>query len=170
MHVGYQVYAVTTIRSLRPDEGLLLKRLRLDALKDSPDSFSPLYEEYSDRDDDYWHSAAERSGATEGFDLFIAKNGHTPCGLVSGHADENRIGHIGAMWVSPVMRGKGLGKALLNHVLGYLQHQGCQTIKLTVTETNQTAINLYTSSGFTMTGDRGPLRRDSPLSNRDMVR
>jgi len=163
---------MTHIRPLAAHEGLLLKNLRLGALKDSPDSFSPLYEEYNDRDDSYWFNSAEQAAATEGFELFIAETdeGETPCGLVSGHADKNGVGHIGAMWASPVVRGKGVGKALLDQVLKYLQDQGCETIKLTVTETNQVAINLYAGLGFTITGNDEPLREGSQLKNLEMVR
>jgi ribosomal protein S18 acetylase RimI-like enzyme len=163
---------MTQIRPLAAHEGLLLKSLRLGALKDSPDSFSPLYEDYSDRDDTYWLNAAEQAAATEGFELFVAETGEgeTPCGLVSGHADNNGIGHIGAMWTSPDVRGKGVGKALMHQVLEYLQDQGCQTIKLTVTETNQVAINLYKGLGFILTGNHEPLRDGSELKNLEMVR
>jgi ribosomal protein S18 acetylase RimI-like enzyme len=158
------------IRSIAADEGLLLRKLRLGALKDSPDSFSPLYENYVDRDDSYWISLAERTAATENFRFFFAERGDTPCGLVSGYADADSVGHIGAMWASPDVRGTGVGKALLNHVLGYLEDQGCQTIKLTVTETNQTAISLYTGLGFAMTGNSEPLREGSSLENLEMAR
>lgn len=160
------------VRPLKADEGLLFKKLRLGALQDSPDAFSPLFEDFSDRDDAYWHNSVKRSVKTEGYELFIAEIGNidTPCGLVSGHADEYSEGHIGAMWVSPAVRGEGVGKALLNHVIEYLLQQGCRKIKLTVTETNLVAINLYTRQGFIMTGNSEPLRQGSALENLEMVR
>jgi len=76
----------------------------------------------------------------------------------------------GAMWASPEVRGKGVGRALLHHVLIYLQDQGCHKIKLTVTETNTTAISLYEGQGFKMTGAFEPLRDGSKLKNLEMAR
>jgi ribosomal protein S18 acetylase RimI-like enzyme len=168
--VGDEVHSLITIRPLKSSEGLLLKQLRLGALRDSPDSFSPLYEEYSDREDTYWLSAAERSAQTTRYELFVAEFEDIPCGLVSGYADEEDIGHIGAMWASPETRGKGIGKTLLSHVLNYLLDHRCQQIKLTVTETNQVAIKLYESMGFKMTGSHEPLREGSELKNLEMMK
>ncbi|HJL60721.1 MAG TPA: hypothetical protein QF517_02100 [Pseudomonadales bacterium] len=42
-----------SIRTLQANEGLLLKKLRLSALQESPDAFSPTYDETSIHDDDY---------------------------------------------------------------------------------------------------------------------
>ena len=72
------------------------------------------------------------------------------------------------MWADPDARGRGVGRQLLNHVMDYLERSDCMTIKLTVTETNQGAINLYQSAGFVFTGNDEPLREGSILQNREM--
>jgi ribosomal protein S18 acetylase RimI-like enzyme len=53
--------------------------------------------------------------------------------------------------------------------MDYLKELDCLTIKLTVTETNQGAINLYESTGFVFTGSDEPLREGSILQNREML-
>ena len=158
-----------SIRALKSDEGALLQSLRLGSLKDSPDSFSPLHEDFAEKDADYWANAAERIEAATGFEMFIAETGTKPCGLVSGNVDEHKVGHIGAMWASPSVRGQGIGKALLNHVVDYLKLQGCHRIELTVTDINEAAINLYRGLGFDMTGNSEPLRDGSTLKNLEMA-
>jgi ribosomal protein S18 acetylase RimI-like enzyme len=167
---------VITVRSLAGDEGLLLKRLRLAALKESPDAFSPTFEAANLHDDNYWKQSASKTVASAQFDIFIAEIDSQPVGLVSGSvsgsvsgkADATRTGHIGMMWADPNVRGSGVGRHLLNHVMNYLEELDCLTIELTVTETNQGAINLYESAGFVFTGNDVPLREGSILQNREM--
>jgi ribosomal protein S18 acetylase RimI-like enzyme len=159
----------TTIRKLGPEEGMLFKRLRLGALKESPDAFSPTWEDSSAHDDQYWLKSAQRLAATENSEIFIAEHDGQSVGLVSGYADEELTGHIGAMWADPKIRGKGIGRHLLLHVVSYLRDSHCQLIELTVTETNHTAINLYQNIRFTFTGNDVPLREGSTLLNREMT-
>jgi ribosomal protein S18 acetylase RimI-like enzyme len=170
--VGDTVYAVITVRSLAADEGLLLKRLRLAALQESPDAFSPTFETANLYDENYWKQSAIKTAASAQFDIFIAEIDGKPVGLVSGlvsgKADETQTGHIGMMWADPNVRGRGVGRQLLNHVMDYLGKLNCLTIELTVTETNQGAINLYESAAFVFTGNDEPLREGSILQNREM--
>jgi ribosomal protein S18 acetylase RimI-like enzyme len=176
VHVGDTVYSVITVRSLAADEGLLLKRLRLAALQESPDAFSPTFEAANLHDDNYWKQSAVKTVASAQFDIFIAEITGQPVGLVSGSvsalvsgkAHETQTGHIGMMWADPNVRGRGVGRALLSHVMDYLGKLNCLTIELTVTETNQGAISLYESTGFVFTGNDEPLREGSILQNREM--
>ncbi|MCB1691589.1 MAG: GNAT family N-acetyltransferase [Pseudomonadales bacterium] len=156
------------IRTLEADEGMLLKRLRLGSLKESPDSFSPTFEENAVHDDEYWRRAARRIADTPGFEIFVVEIDGHEAGLVSGQVDEQGTGHIGAMWVDPVARGKGVGRALLERVMTFLKDQDCAAIELSVTETNHGAIALYESLGFRFNGNDEPLRHGSPLLNRHM--
>ena len=172
MYVGDEIYALITVRSLAADEGLLLKRLRLSALQESPDAFSPTFDAANLHDDEYWKQSAVKTVASAEFDIFIAEMDGQPVGLVSGSvsgkAHETQTGHIGMMWADPKVRGSGVGRQLLNHVMDYLEKLDCLTIKLTVTETNQGAINLYESAGFIFTGNDEPLTQGSILQNREM--
>lgn len=161
---------MTTVRSLKADEGMLLKRLRLGALEESPDSFSPTFEEVSGHDDDYWHAAAKRIGESTDIEIFVAEDAGEAVGMVSGEVDSTGVGHIGAMWASPLVRGKGVGRQLMNTVMGYLSSKGCARIELSVTETNQVAINMYRNLGFHFTGQEEPLREGSRLMNLTMAR
>jgi len=148
---------------------MLLKKLRLGALKDSPDSFSPTFEETCQHDDEYWLRAAERIAENSDFDILIAEDDGSAIGLVSGQADNEGIGHIGAMWVAPEGRGKGTGRKLLDGVMDFLTARQCSTIKLTVTETNDAAISMYKGAGFEFTGNDEPLREGSSLKNLEMI-
>lgn len=167
MHVGYAVHAVSNVEivPLTADQWADLKRLRITSLTESPDAFSPTAEEARSHDDDYWRRGARRAAEAEGFEMFIVRRAGVGLGLASAQRDAAGIGHIGAMWVDPVLRGQGIGARLFDTVVGYLRRLGCDAIELSVTETNAAAIALYRSRGFELTGEAEPLRDGSPLKN-----
>lgn len=155
------------ISPLERGEWELLKELRLASLLDSPDALSPTYEENAARPDSYWQEGAKRFGSEPDLALFIVRPRD---GLMSATRDEAGIGHIGAMWVTPGVRGRHLGSALLDTGLAFLEGRGCEAIELSVTEGNEPAIRLYESRGFEFTGRWEPLRPGSPLRNLFMRR
>ncbi len=150
---------------LKAAEWMDLKRLRITALTESPDSFSPTAASARAHDDDYWRRGAERAAEAANFEMFIVRRNGDGLGLASAHRADDGIGHIGAMWVDPVLRGHGVGARLFDTVVAHLRKLGCATIELSVTETNAAAIALYQSRGFVLTGTYEPLREGSPLKN-----
>jgi ribosomal protein S18 acetylase RimI-like enzyme len=58
------------------------------------------------------------------------------------------VGHITQVCVSPAARGTGLGYELVRQSLMSLAAQGCQSVSLTVTSSNRTAVRLYERMGF----------------------
>ena len=153
------------ISELRPDEWRLFRRLRLAALAESPDAFSPTLAEAEKHDCSHWKSAAQRFASSSVSALLIARPEQ---GLVSAVRGNDGVGHIGAMWVRPDARGEGLGSALLDAALEFLCDCGC--VELSVTESNDSAIRLYERRGFEMAGAWEPLRDGSALRNLSMRR
>ena len=153
------------IVALRAEQWADLKHLRITALTESPDAFSPTAEEARSFDDAYWRRAAQRAAATAEFKLFIVRRAGIGLGLASAQRDQAGVGHIGAMWVDPALRGQGVGARLFDTAVAYLKNLDCDVIELSVTETNSAAIALYQSRSFLPTGKSEPLRATSPLSN-----
>ena len=60
------------------------------------------------------------------------------------------VGHITQVCVAPADRGTGLGYELMRQSLGALAVQGCRKVSLTVTASNETAVQLYRRMGFTV--------------------
>ena len=56
--------------------------------------------------------------------------------------------------VDPAVRGRGLGRKLLEAVTETAGEDGIQTIFLEVRESNRAAVNLYRSAGFREIGRR----------------
>jgi ribosomal protein S18 acetylase RimI-like enzyme len=153
------------IVALGADEGPLLQRLRIAALTESPDAFSPTAAEALSHDEVYWQRAAERAASNADFELFTARISGEGLGLASAQRDAAGIGHIGAMWVDPRLRGRRAGARLFDTAVAFLRERGCNDIRLSVTETNAAAIALYQSRGFVLTGEAEPLRPGSSLRN-----
>jgi GNAT superfamily N-acetyltransferase len=59
------------------------------------------------------------------------------------------VAHITQLCVEPALRGRGLGKLLLEHCAAHLARSGVKQITLTVTEANAPALHLYEAHGFT---------------------
>ncbi|KPL04765.1 MAG: hypothetical protein AMJ73_03690 [candidate division Zixibacteria bacterium SM1_73] len=56
--------------------------------------------------------------------------------------------------VSPDHRKKGVGEKLMKRILMEAKERGCKSIVLSVRESNQGAVNLYTKFGFVEVGRR----------------
>jgi len=172
MHVGHAVPPVSPSSSneveivpLTAEQWRDLKRLRIGALTESPDSFGPTAESARAHDDEYWRRGAQRAAESDDFEMFIVRRDGEGLGLASANRDRDGVGHIGAMWVDPSLRGQGVGARLFDRAVGHLRELGCKRIELSVTETNALAIALYESRGFALMGEFEPLREGSPLKN-----
>ena len=79
--------------------------------------------------------------------------GHTHShGESNDHHDHEPIGEIYIMGIDPSYFRQGIGKDIALAGLHHLRYQGLNSVLLYVDETNSSAINLYTSIGFTESG------------------
>ncbi len=62
--------------------------------------------------------------------------------------------HLLNLCVSPLLRGRGIGRRLLRHVIARAGALGCERILLEVRESNAPARRLYESEGFVQVGLR----------------
>lgn len=62
--------------------------------------------------------------------------------------------HILTIAVRPALRGQGIGRWLLLHLLAEARAEGCASILLEVRPSNEAAIRLYESLGFVVIGRR----------------
>src|SRR5690242_19649271 len=81
------------------------------------------------------------------FAAFEAVTGRM-CGISLASLVAPACGHITQICVSPAVRGKGVGHALLRQSLLTLREMGCRSASLTVTAANQDAVRLYERMGF----------------------
>jgi ribosomal protein S18 acetylase RimI-like enzyme len=134
------------LRVLNQEHSRSFRELRREALRDAPDAFSATLAQWSGEGDreDCW-----RARLTEVPFNVVAELDGKPAGLVSGtHPDENGMVLLISMWVAPFARGRGVGDALVDAVIGWARARGAMRVELDVRETNAAAIALYRRNGF----------------------
>ncbi len=66
--------------------------------------------------------------------------------------DATRVGHITSLHVLPRLRGRGYGRALIDHVCDEFQRRGFAEVTLWVLEENRDARRFYEQRGFHLDG------------------
>lgn len=138
------------IIKLDPNDWLLYRDLRINAVQESPQAFGTSYEEELATSDADWK---RRLGLNM---LFAVKNGKL-VGMVGAVIESReRLRHIAkviSMYVVPEERGKKVGTLLLSHLLEDLKNFEClKKITLQVTLEQIPAIRLYKKLGFHVSG------------------
>ena len=160
-----------SIRPLQTDEWTLLRKLRTRALMDAPEAFAQTIREIQDEPETYWQQLAKNLRLSH-HEFFIAFLNEEPIGMTYGHLEavDRRVAQVGSMWVSPMARGKGIGKQLLHRTMSWAAAQGAKRMRLWVTAGNSPATKLYKSSGFVPTGKTDLLPSHPSLHIMEMER
>jgi ribosomal protein S18 acetylase RimI-like enzyme len=141
---------------LGTDDVVAYRALRLRALQTSPEAFGSSYED----------TVAE---PVESMARRLAPGPEAPHTFFLGAFDPDLIGTVGfvretrlkmrhkgaiiGMYVAEVARGRGVGRALLEHAIAEARQQpGLEQILLMVVSSNETALRLYAACGFTRYG------------------
>ena len=156
------------VRRLRADEAERLRALRLRALADAPWAFGSSYARERRYEADWWAARARQDGDV----VYVADAGDALVGMAGGFCPEEGVVMLWGMWVAAEARGHGLGRALVESVIGWARERGAATLRLEVTDTGpaQPAAALYRSLGFEPTGERSPLDSDPSLETILMTR
>jgi RimJ/RimL family protein N-acetyltransferase len=137
------------IRLLKKEDWQSWKSLRLEALKESPESFNNSFEETAILPDE------EFKGHLTKNDIFGAFIDEQLIGsLAYSRLTSLKKNHIGLIWgvyMQPAYRRQGIIKKLLETVVSHASLQVLQ-LYLQVTTTNNAAITLYEKYGFKVCG------------------
>lgn len=143
-----------------------MRDLRLAALLDAPDAFGGTYEDEAARDEAAWRWwIAGEDGRSEGR-TFVEERAGVFTGMATGMVFVERptTVHLFGMWVRPEDRGRGVGAALVEEVIGWAVARDAERIELRVAEGNDAAARLYGRAGFVLRPeDRSPLREGSDV-------
>ena len=147
------------------------KALRLESLKDSPDSFGSTFEREIKFAETVWKSRLIPSDNSVHILPLVALSNGTPIGLASGvkHTHKDETAHVYQMWVSKPYRGLGIGRNLLSKIETWAIALQLKSLSLAVTTSNSGAVSLYRSAGFVPSGNTEPLRENSELLVQPMV-
>ena len=138
------------ISVILPDQWRILKRLRLDALKDSPSTFLGNYDRESQWSPGQWRAECSAStwvSATVNEKLVgVAK-------LAISNDPEVTL-HIESMWVNPGWRRRGIAQALVEKLEILAREQGEEILGLWTFDGNESARRLYLRLGFHPVGEK----------------
>ena len=145
------------IRVLGPGEWELLRDLRLRALSDSPEAFAQPLKHAEALTVPEWQ---ERVSASDNRTWLIDEaTGSAAIGMAAAfvHPDESGVVVLGAMFVDPEHRGRGVARRLVDAVERWAVEKGASTVVLDVNPAMRPARLLYEQCGYTPTGKSSPL-------------
>lgn len=160
-----------TVEPITPQNLSLFKTVRLRALQEAPYAFSATYAKESQFDDAEWLRRAGRMNGEKGVG-FLAIDGDAGCGIVGAFFDANDAtrAQLVSMWTDPAHRQRGVGRLLVNEVLGWARLRGARILLLMVTSNNEPAIRFYERLGFTRTGRTERYPNDPAVLEYEMSR
>jgi GNAT superfamily N-acetyltransferase len=139
------------VTRLSEDAWPVWRAVRLAALAEAPGSFGSTLEQEQALGDEEWR-AMMRHGA-----VFVAATAGAAVGVAAGirRPDPAERG-LGAMWVAPPWRGRGVAVRLADAVIDWARQEGAARIGLWAPADNPRACRFYERQGFRPTGKTRP--------------
>lgn len=134
------------IRRLESDDAAIYREIRLEGLRQHPDSFGASWEDEIEKPDSWWTERLQSNtvfgGWIDGSPLLGVAGFYVP-----GTAKQRHKGVLWGMYVRPDARGTGLAASLLQRVIEHARPL-VEEIRLTVMASNAVAHRLYSAAGF----------------------
>ncbi|MBU2865078.1 GNAT family N-acetyltransferase [Reinekea forsetii] len=138
------------IQILLPDQALIYRSLRLEALKRYPEHFGAGYEQQLSLDKLYFERIIEeQSNQGVMFGAFEVEQLVGICGVTFETERQLNSGEIIQMYVKPEYQNQGFGAELMNALLSTCKSASISALFLEVMPQNSQAIHLYRQMGFT---------------------
>jgi RimJ/RimL family protein N-acetyltransferase len=139
------------IRKLTPEDCAAYRSCRLDALRDSPNSFASSYEEEAQMSDEAIRARFAAHPPESA--VFGAFDGERIIGLTGIFREERKKRshkmYIVSVFVQPEYRGQKIGSRLVETAIAHARDvDGVERIDLALESTNAAAKSLYASFGF----------------------
>ncbi len=154
----------TVITRVGEDDWRVWREVRLAALTDAPTAFGSGLEREEALPEDAWRVMARTAA------IFVAVADGAAVGVVAGlpRASAEERG-LGAMWVAPSWRGRGVAPALAAAVMAWARSEGSTRIRLWVPADRARARRFYESQGFRATGQARPFPDDDTRVIHEML-
>lgn len=140
-------------RTLAVADWPLWRELRLSALAEAPHAFGSTLARWQGEGDsaERWRARL----ATENSHHVLATAQGRPVGMASGMPTQTPgTAELMSMWVSPTVRGRGVGDLLIADVERWARGRHLDTLRLAVFPDNTAALALYRRAGFIPSGER----------------
>jgi GNAT superfamily N-acetyltransferase len=155
-----------SVRPGRERDAQLLRAIRLEALRDTPDAFGETYEECLTWSDEQWVDKARE------WNFYLAEIDGRVVGMARGefHNERPETCWLFAMYVSPDARGGDAARYLVETVSAWAAAQGRDALYLYVSTAVPRARAFYVKMGFVPTGPSVAMHRDPSLVCAEMRR
>lgn len=149
-----------SIRRVTPEDGHLLRALRLRALASDPAAFGSTYANTARRDGGHWRAWARDHAAGGDRCTLIAVHEGQAAGMVRAERDpaQPEVFWIYSLWVAPEARRRHLGVRLLECAEEWIGASGGRSVELDVVDRETAAVCLYEHAGYRPDGRREPAR------------
>ena len=155
------------VRRLAPGDIQLFRAVRIAALEDSPDAFGESLDAARQSD---WVARTASGAAFSDRGVFVALEDEQAIGMVFVRCETPpAAAFLGGMWVHPLFRRRGVGRALVVHGLEFLRSTGQRAVSLWVTSAHTEVLSFYRTLGFRETGATANLRPGSPLTITELI-
>ena len=153
------------VQAVGPDDWQRWRRLRLEAVADTPIGFGETLEQARAVDERGWRQRLARPGT-----LVLAVRDGVDVGMAGGflgrghdvvpEPGDDRVATLFAVHVTPAARGTGMVEALVDAVAAWARERGCPALSLEVHEDNGRARRAYERLAFVPDGRRRPYPLD----------
>jgi len=145
---------VIMIRNALPEDLDGYRELRLEALKNHPETFGQDHDDAAARDQEYWKNTLKVNAKEKA--LFVAVQDSQLIGMsgIYRHlSPKSRHGAtIWGVYVRLPWRGKHISESLVSSCLAWAREEGLAIVKLAAVTSNIPAIRAYQRCGFTIYG------------------
>ncbi len=135
-----------TYRFLTPDDAAVFREHKLRSFKEEPASFFFTVGEKINQPITHWEAMLKRDYNIGAFvdGQLVGTSGLWPeIGVKIRHR-----GYLGAVYMIPEMRGKGIARAMITRLLDKAKEAGLELVRLSTDVSNPASVGLYKSLGF----------------------
>lgn len=142
------------IRSSAISDAAAFRDIRLEALKNHPESFGSGFTDYDQKPEQYWCERLSYNSAEQA--IYFAELSGNLIGMCGIHRNlAPKLQHsatIFGVYVRPAWRGMKISHRMLEACLNWARSYGVVIAKLAVVTTNQPALKCYSDFGFNIYG------------------
>ncbi|MET7553505.1 GNAT family N-acetyltransferase [Streptomyces albidoflavus] len=147
------------------DDWPVWRQARLAALSEALHAFKARLADWPHGGEDRWRARLTMPGAHN----LVAADGGT-VGMAAGMPGADATYELRSVWVSPRVRGQGVGDLLTGAVEAWARRTGARALRLAVVPGNEAAVALYRRHGFVASGELGEMLGDGVSRERVMVK
>ncbi|WCO65649.1 GNAT family N-acetyltransferase [Iamia majanohamensis] len=145
-----------TVQRIGADEGARLRRVRLDAIVDSPGEFTTRLEAAEARPQAAWDRVAEAHSAADDQATWFAEVGGETAGMISAFRTDDGAVTMTSLWSAPGFRRMGVADQLVSAVRDWARAAGATELRQWLVERNAHARAFHDALGFVPTGAERP--------------